>query len=67
VIELVFIACVAKQPETCEEHSFQFVDITPMTCVMGAQPALAQWGTLNPQYVIKSWKCQNTSQREVRA
>ena len=67
MIELIFLACVAHDPDACREHSLQYVDMTPMTCMMGAQPILAQWGNQHPNWEIKNWKCRYVSQREVRA
>lgn len=57
MIELVFVACLAGATEQCREHSLVYVDITPMTCLMGAQPQLAQWAEGHPAFRIESWKC----------
>lgn len=67
MIELLFLACFSQNVAQCEEHSFQYVDMTPMSCMMGAQPVLAKWGDQHPNWIITKWKCQYLSQREVRA
>jgi len=66
MIELMFVACLATEPEACREQSLLFSDITPMTCMMGAQPELAKWSATNPGYEIKHWRCQtvNLSQQD---
>lgn len=66
MIELIFLACVANTPNSCEEHAMQYINITPMTCLIGAQPQLAKWTNEHPNWTVKSWKCQHVSQREVR-
>ena len=57
MIELLFVACLATSPEECRERSLVFTNITPMTCMMGAQPELAKWVNAHPNYTIQSWKC----------
>jgi hypothetical protein len=61
MIELLFVACLAASPEDCRERSLVFSDITPMTCMMGAQPELAKWVNEHPDYTVRSWKCQQVS------
>ena len=58
MIELVFMACIAGAPDACEERSMIFYDVTPMACMMGAQPELAKWVNSHPDYAIASWRCQ---------
>lgn len=58
MIELVFLACLSAAPAQCEEKSLLYTDISPMTCMMGAQPALAQWLESHPRYQVARWKCQ---------
>ncbi len=57
MVELLFVACLSTDPEACERRSLLYSDITPMTCMMGAQPALAEWIAGHPQYTIAEWKC----------
>ena len=67
MIELIFVACLATEPAQCENKALQFAeDLTPMACLMGAQPQLAQWTNQHPKWRIKSWKCQtlNLAERE---
>jgi len=58
MIELVFVACLAAAPDTCDEKRLLYTDITPMTCMMGAQPQLAQWVGAHPNFTIRKWRCQ---------
>ena len=57
MIELVFIACLSASPVDCEERSLLYTDITPMACLMGAQPELARWAETHPRWRIASWRC----------
>ena len=58
MIELLFVACLATTPDECRERSLVFTDITPMQCMMGAQPELAKWSASHPDMEITSWRCQ---------
>lgn len=61
MIELLFVACVAGAPDHCQERSLLFTDISPMQCLMGAQPELAKWVESHPNEEIRSWRCQAVS------
>lgn len=67
MIELLFVACLAASPEECRERSMVFTDITPMACLMGAQPELAKWAATHPAYTIENWRCRAVSFAEVDA
>lgn len=57
MIELIFVACLATAPDQCQERSLLYTDISPMTCVMGAQPELAKWTRTHPAFTVSGWKC----------
>lgn len=61
MIELLFIACLSTAPDQCRERSLVFTDISPMQCLMGAQPELAKWTAGHPNQEIKSWRCKTVS------
>ncbi|MEG4641902.1 hypothetical protein BDE18_3055 [Paracoccus pantotrophus] len=63
MIELVFIACMGGAPADCREHSLIYTEVTPLVCMRGAQPALAQWVETHPDWRIARWSCQ-TLRRE---
>ncbi|PUB13208.1 hypothetical protein [Yoonia sediminilitoris] len=67
MIELIFVACLAASPTQCNDQSLLFTDVTPMACMMGAQPQLAKWSSQRPGYTIKSWTCRvvNLAQKDV--
>ena len=59
MIELVFTACLLASPEKCESRHLTFAEnISPMQCLMGAQPELAKWTAANPKWRIARFKCQ---------
>lgn len=57
MIELLFVTCLSTAPQQCEERSLLFTDISPMTCMLGAQPELAKWTESHPRYTVSGWKC----------
>ena len=61
MMELLFVACLAASPTECSQRSLVFVDVTPMQCLMGAQPELARWAASHPRFVIRSWRCRDLS------
>lgn len=61
MIELLFVACLANAPEECSERALMFTDVSPMACLMGAQPELAKWTNTHPGYEIKSFRCKTVS------
>lgn len=65
MIELLFVACLATDPTHCRERSLVFTNVTPMQCLMGAQPELAKWSVNNPNSRIRSWRCRAVNTSEV--
>jgi hypothetical protein len=67
MIELLFTACLASEPSQCEQRSLLFTDITPMTCMMGAQPELAKWQMTHPTFQVQKWQCRTLNLNEQEA
>lgn len=67
MIELLFVACLATSPDNCSERSLVFTDVSPMQCLMGAQPELAKWANAHPNFEVKSFKCRTVSFAEREA
>lgn len=67
MIELIFVACLSSAPADCQERSLLYTDVTPMACMMGAQPELAKWVNQHPNMRISSWKCQMVQTAEQEA
>jgi hypothetical protein len=67
MIELLFLACLSASPASCEERSLLYTDVTPMTCMLGAQPELARWAESNPRWIVGRWKCRyvNIAEQDV--
>lgn len=58
MIELIFTVCLVASPESCEERHLTFAEaMTPMQCLMGAQPELAKWSEAHPKWRIGKWRC----------
>lgn len=60
MIELLFVACLNANPGVCEERSMLYTDVSPMACVMGAQPELAKWTESHARWHISQWRCRMT-------
>lgn len=58
MIALVFVACMQSDPNVCREQNLLFAEeMTPMACLMHAQPRLAEWIETHPGWRIGSWRC----------
>ncbi|MCR9088019.1 MAG: hypothetical protein NXH97_14875 [Rhodobacteraceae bacterium] len=64
MIELLFVACLSGAPEDCRERSLLFDGITPIQCLVRAQPQLAIWVDTHPKFTIQSWRCRRVSPGE---
>ncbi|MGB3246612.1 MAG: hypothetical protein WBB25_18915 [Sulfitobacter sp.] len=61
MIELLFVTCLAGDPEQCQHRSMLFTDVSVNQCLMGAQPELAKWSATHPREQIQSWQCRTVS------
>ncbi|MBU2961099.1 hypothetical protein KO516_09765 [Citreicella sp. C3M06] len=59
MIELLFVTCLSMAPDQCQERSLLFTDMSPMACMMGAQPELAKWSESHPRHIVSGWKCRS--------
>lgn len=58
MIALVFITCLETSPDICQERSLLFSEqMTPMRCLMNAQPQLADWAKTHPRWKVASYRC----------
>ncbi|MFM7085316.1 MAG: hypothetical protein ACKOW3_10010 [Hyphomicrobium sp.] len=64
MIELVILACLLDEPDQCKDVSLTFSveNLTPMQCVMQAQPEIAKWVEGHPRWVAKRWTCHAAGQ-----
>lgn len=64
MIELMIKACVlathlsSPEPE-CRDFSLLFDarDVSLMTCMIQAQPIIAQWKQANHKWEVRGWQC----------
>lgn len=58
-MELVLMICLMTAPSDCrDEHlTLSMEAMTPQQCMLGAQPAMAEWSAAHPKYSIVRWKC----------
>jgi hypothetical protein len=66
MIELLFVACLSTAPDRCEERSLLYLDISPLTCMIRAQPELAKWTETHPAFTVTRWSCRRLGPDEIR-
>ncbi|MFD1914483.1 hypothetical protein [Halodurantibacterium flavum] len=67
MIELIFVACLATDPSNCREHTHMHMPgVTVQSCMMQAQPQLAQWVSEHPSMIVTRWSCASSEARKVR-
>lgn len=67
MIELVFVACLMASPQECEKKHLVFAEnMSPMACLMGAQPELAKWRNQHPKWRVGKWQCRQIRVAERR-
>lgn len=68
LIEFTFIVCLKISPDICEERSLAYLpEIGLTTCMMQAQPRLAEWLEMHPKLAIARWTCALAGARAVKA
>lgn len=66
MIELVFVACLQHQPESCRDRSLLFTETGLMTCIVHAQVELAKWVETHPREKVREWRCRSMEGREIK-
>lgn len=58
-MELLISACLLAAPDSCRTESLvvSMEPMTPMTCMVTAQPAIAQWNEAHPKWKVVKWSC----------
>jgi hypothetical protein len=64
MLELMVSVCLINDPARCKEVSLTYSaeSLTPMQCMMGAQPEIAKWIEAHPKWALKKWTCQRAGQ-----
>ncbi len=58
IVELVVAICLVSDPAVCSEEHFQFFEDGGLSsCMVRAQPYLAEWQAAHPRWTVKTWKC----------
>jgi hypothetical protein len=58
-IALVLSVCLVTDTTQCKDVVLTYLEdnITPMQCVMRAQPEIAKWIEEHPKWTQKKWTC----------
>jgi hypothetical protein len=58
LVDLIVLACTLVNPGACREHHILFQSSGSLrSCMMQAQPYLAQWAGEHPGYLVTRWRC----------
>jgi hypothetical protein len=58
LVDLILLACALTNPSACHEYHVLFQSSGSLrSCVMKAEPYLAQWAGEHPGLLIKRWRC----------
>jgi hypothetical protein len=58
LVDLILLACTVANPNTCHEYHLTFQTSGSLrSCMMQAQPYLAQWAGEHPGLTIMRWHC----------
>jgi hypothetical protein len=65
LVDLIILACTLASPGTCHEYHMMVQSAGSLrTCVMQAQPYLAQWAGDHPTLRVARWHCEWPSQED---
>lgn len=57
--DIAMMICLLSDPTKCQEHRIQFESYGSLNeCLLEAQFYIAQWKGINPQYDVKTWRCE---------
>ena len=58
IVDLILLACTITDPGACREYHMTLQSSGSLqTCMMDAQPYLAQWAEAHPGYRVARWRC----------
>jgi hypothetical protein len=58
LVDLVLLACALANPGACREYHLMFQTAGSLrSCMMQAQPYLAQWVDDHPNFRVARWHC----------
>ena len=64
-VDLIVLACTLALPSSCREYHVLFQTAGSLqSCMMQAQPYLAQWAGEHPAYRVVRWRCAWPDQEE---
>ncbi|MGA7116871.1 MAG: hypothetical protein WBY12_06725 [Hyphomicrobium sp.] len=59
MLELMVSVCLISDPARCKDVALTYSaeNLTPMQCMMGAQPEIAKWIEAHPKWALRKWTC----------
>ncbi|MGR3802921.1 hypothetical protein [Marinibacterium profundimaris] len=59
MLELIVMACLAKDPTHCREHNLTLLTpgLSPSQCLYSSIPRVSRWQVMNEAWQVRSWRC----------
>lgn len=60
MLELVFVACLVTDLNSCKEIKMSLIEekeVTPQQCMFNGQQEIMKWVELHPNWTITKWQC----------
>ncbi len=59
LISIMMNVCLQSQATACRQERIDFLG-SVLACVVAAQPMVAEWTDLNPDWRVTGWKCRSS-------
>jgi hypothetical protein len=67
VFNIMMAICMVGQPAVCRDHRIQFESTVSLSeCVHDAQFYMARWQADNPEWTIKTFRCEPAEAPDVK-
>ena len=59
MLELIVIACLARDPTHCRAHNLTLLTpgLSTSQCLSSSIPRVARWQIMNEAWQVQSWNC----------
>lgn len=66
MLSIIVSACLIADPKECRDFKIPVDFAMPAKyCTRAAQPICAGWAAQHPQWEIKRWRCQPSTQNDI--
>lgn len=59
MLELIVIACLAKDPTQCREHNLTLLTpgLNASQCLYSSIPRVSRWQVMHRDWKVQTWRC----------